>query len=343
MSKPKMLYICNHDILEYNHLKMFNLIGFDVVSTCKYLEPDLVSEYPLPPLKINYNNDLVEHFKRLNPGGYSYGRTLNLDREFVDKFDVILTSWIVEPLLQYENLFKNKLVCYETLGQSNGSRENLLTRLKSSGTRVIRIADTEQYFPNFAGADAIIDLEVDTDYFRGWTGEQEYAMTVNTAFSKRVSDCKYREYRSVIKGLPVKLFGRENDNIREEFCKGEVSRDKLLKEYRINRVGFASVSIPCPCTLTPKEMMSVGMPVVTYGPKIGGPTFKTYKYIETGSAGYWSDDLDELRDYIRFLLDNFEEAKKLSVNARNTAVSLFSYQSLSKKWKDFFSKEGISL
>jgi len=344
MSKPKMLYICGHDVLEYNHLKLFHNIGFEVISTSKYLEPDKIDEYPLPKLHVDYNKELVSEFKSLNPKGYSYGKTkLNLSKSFIDKFDVILTSWIVEPILEYLPLLQNKVICYETLGQSNSSRENLLKQLRPRGLNVIRISEGEENFSNYAGTDAFIDLEVDTDYFSSWTGEEKYVMTVNTAFSKRGNTCKYTEYKKVISGLPAKLFGKENENIKESFFRGAASSEELAHQYRRNRVGFASISIPCPCTLTPKEMLSTGMPVVTYGPKIGGPTFRAYKYIEDGGAGFWSDDLNELKQYIQLLLENYDLAKQISTRARKTALKLFSHEVIAQKWKEFFKNKDIML
>lgn len=319
-------------------------MGFDVISTCKYLEPDKVTELALPRLDVEYNKDLVKEFKSLNPTPYRYGRSkLNLSKEFLEKFDVIFASWIIEPLIEYFPFIKDKVICCETLGQSNSSREKILKQLRGNGINIIRISDGESFFPNFAGADAIIDLEVDTDYFKGWTGTEPFVMTVNTAFNKRVRDCKYLEYRQVIDGLPAKLFGRENEGIKEPFSYGEVSKEELLRQYQVNRVGFASVSIPCPCTLTPKEMMSTGMPVVTYGPRIGGPTFRAHKYIEEGGAGYWSDDLKELKLAIQSILEDEKLAKELSVKARHTALTLFSHHVIGQKWEEFFKSKGINL
>lgn len=344
MKKPKLLYICGHDILEYNHLKLFYGMGFDAISTSKYLFPDKEKEFPLPKLQVEYNKELAEEFASLNPVGYRYGKTkMILTKSFLQKFDVVVSSWIAEPIIEYIALLKDKPVFIETMGQSSAMREVMLSALRSRGVKVVRISEGEEYFPKYAGTDFFIDLEVDTDYFHGWVGSEPNVITVNTSFSKRVTDCRYREYREVIKGLPAKLYGRGNENIKEPFNCGEVSRDELLRQYQINRVGFASVSVPCPCTLTPKEMLSTGMPVVTYGPKICGPTFRAHQYIEEGNAGFYSDNLNELRDFIKSLLNNHNLSQSFSENARSVALKLFSEKAVSTKWAEAFKSVGVRL
>jgi len=347
MSKYKALLIIGHDVFEYNRLLLFNELGFDVISTGSYFDPSCPNPNKpyLPPLNVNSNEELVQEFKYLNPSGYVYGKTnLNLSKEFVDKFDVILTAWIHEPFIDYWNILKDKTLIYESIGQSCGQKEQLLSKFRASGVRVVRMADTEKNFPNYAGADAIIDLEIDTNYYSGWSGNEEFIFTVNTGALKRKHVANTDLYLTVTKDLPKKLYGTDNEDFKEDFCHRQpATRDEILEQYKVNRLYFSLGSHPCPVVLSFKEALSVGMPVVTWGSRLGGTTFKANEYIQNWINGFASDDPQELRYFCETLLHDHDMAKKMSINARNTALKYFDKKVIKKQWVEFFQTLGFSL
>ena len=107
-----MLLICGHTPLEYNHMKMFTNLGIEVLSTGNYLFPDKLPKgnEHFPILNIKYDKELREHFLKLNPNRYIYGQNiLNLDKNFINKFDIILNCYILEPTLNNWELIKDKL------------------------------------------------------------------------------------------------------------------------------------------------------------------------------------------------------------------------------------------
>lgn len=335
--KMRVLNICAHDILEYNRIVLFNELGYSVMTTGVYTNPQKLKQTKpyLPESPYPIEKELLEEFFHLNPSGYTYGQTeLKLSKSFIDKFDIILASWLYKPILTYHNLLSDKLVMCETLGQSTGHHEKLLSQVRAKGAKIIRMSDKESLFPRYAGADAVIDLEIDEDFYKGWTGEEESIVTVNAAFQTRGNDCRYNQYRQVVEGLPAELYGAKNENIPYTFSRGAATREQILERYQKCRVGFASVSPPCPCTLSPKEMLATGMPVVTYGPGIGGMTLSVHEFLKDG-AGFYSDDIGELREYIRQLLNDYDLAKEMSKKAREVAVKSFGKEVIKQKWEEF--------
>ena len=349
MSRPKLLYLVGHDILEYNHLKLFYELGFDAMSVSKYFVPDAVEEEHLPQLHVEYGPmvDIMDEFQSLqDQGWYEYGKHhLNLTKEFVDQFDVVFTSWIIEPIEEYWDILKDKLVVYETLGQSDGGREMKLKRLREQGLKVIRMPAGEENFPGYCGGDDFIDLDVDTDYYQGWKGTDKHVFTINSAFTQRSHVCNGMTYMQITDQFPRKLYGSHNEALAKsrDFCHGTATREELLEQYQRNMVYFSLGTRPCPIVLSFKEAMSVGIPTITWGPKLGGSTFRAHTHIENGVNGFYSDDPHELSNMIHELLGDKLLRETMSFQARHTALLKFSTHIIKPQWKNFFDQQGITL
>jgi glycosyltransferase involved in cell wall biosynthesis len=319
------------------------------MTTGKYLYPNKlpVGNEHLAPLDICYDSDLRDRFLKLNPNGYTYGKgKLNLDKEFIDKFDIIFTSWILEPIVEYWPLFKDKLVIYESLGQSDPAREITLNSLRSQGLKVVRMSAGEENFSNYCGADAVIDLDVDSKYYKGWSsrGDKSHnVLTVNSALMSRSSACNAHQYMQVTNDLPRKLYGSHNEDLEHlPFVYGKATRDEILKQYQTNKVYFSLGTKPCPVVLSFKEAMCVGIPTVTWGPKLGGPTFRAHTFIENGINGFYSDNLADLNSYIKLLLNDEKLANSISSQARKTGILNFSRDVISVQWLEFFINNGMN-
>ena len=343
----RILAIVGHDSLEYNRIKLFKSLGYEVLTTGVYSTPEKTyKERPyLPKADLNISDDIKEEYFRLNPGGYVYGKNrLNLSKEFLDKFDAVAISWIIQPYIDYFNILKDKVVTYESLGQSDGGRERALQQLRNRGNlKLIRISQAERNFPLYAGDDAIIDLEIDGDYFNNWNGKEEYALTINSAASSRVRECNWPIYLQVMQGLPHRLYGTGNENLmKESYCYGTVSRDELLKKYQEARMFFSLGTKPCPIVLSIKEAFAVGTPVITWGPRLGGgATYSAYSFIENGVNGFYSDNVVELKGYCKLLLNDYDLAKKMSIASRKTGLKHFDFKVIQPKWAALFNSLGV--
>lgn len=342
MGKPKALIICGHDILEYNRIDLFTALGFDVVTTGVYSSPELLNKkHYLPKIDIVRDSDLLQEYSELNPlTKPEIGIKLNLPKSFLNKFDLILACYLYEPIVDNIEILSNKVLICETLGQSNSGRESMLKSLRTKGVKIVRMSENERLFSNYAGEDAIIDLEVDENFYCGWIGDERSIVTVNAAFKRRGNDCRFNQYLRVIDGLPAKLYGAFNEDIIGDFNLGTATRYQILNQYRRSRVGFASVSPPCPITLSPKEMLVTGLPVVTYDTQIGGRMLSVPKYLESG-AGYYSDNIPELREFLNTILKDYSLAKRMSIEARRVGLANFSKSVILKKWREFLSTLGV--
>jgi glycosyltransferase involved in cell wall biosynthesis len=78
------------------------------------------------------------------------------------------------------------------------------------------------------------------------------------------------------------------------------------------------------------EAMTIGMPVVALA------TTELPTVIESGKTGYVSCDIDQLVNYMRYLLVDREEAYRLGENARTVALTRFGLDRFIKDWNHAF-------
>jgi len=337
-----LLYISCHSTLEEYDTTIFDNLGFNVFSTGFYQNPTAPTHAHLNPLKRQVDQELLAEFKNSNPNyTYGYHTPLVLTKEFVNKFDIIVISWRYDYLNNNWDLFKDKIVLFETVGQSDGNREKQLSEYRKKGVKLIRVSATEEAFPCYAGADFIAGACIDTDRFYGWTGENPTILSINSAIMDRPRECNTTLYLKLTEGLNKKLYGTKNDKLHKSWNKGVVSSSQLVKEYQRCRLYFSLGSKPAPLTYTAMEAMSIGCPVITWGPKLGSfpglNTYITYKFINNEVNGFYSDDLNQLRFYIETLLKDHELAKKISIESRKTAIENFAISVVQNRWEKFLS------
>lgn len=89
----------------------------------------------------------------------------------------------------------------------------------------------------------------------------------------------------------------------------------------------------------------IGIPVVAVGPKLramGAYPWQQYdipSIINHGVNGYYSDSIDDLRGYIKLLLEDDEKAQKISEAGRKTAIELFGKQGRMAEWSKFLATQ----
>lgn len=341
MSK-RMLLIIDHDSFEYNQIKLFTELGFEIFSIGIYKDPELQPRPYSPVLKnIKKNKELIDHFDRLNPEGFVYGKNkLNLDKSFISKFDAIMIGWLLDPVEEYWDLFVDLdiPVIYQSLGQSCGPREVKLKEYTNRGLYIVRMSDSEKYFHNYCGHDAIIDLNIDDNYFKQfeWVGDDNSVLTVKSAFKRRLHNVEGQIYLKSIVGIPANLYGTHNEDFSANFNKGSVTRDKLKDLYVHSRVSISLPTYPCPCILSFKESMMVGLPIVCLGPSNAYPTYAEYKYIQNGVNGFYDRDPSQINKYCKMLLEDYELARNISKAGRESALRYFSTNVIVKQWKELF-------
>lgn len=340
-----LLYLSCHSTLEHDELKIFSELGLNVFSVGSYVRPDKPLESLRPPLDLNTNPEWAEQFNKMCPN-YTFNGRAKLTKAFVDQFDIVMISHFTHYFEDNWAVLKDKNLIYAPVGQSTAWLEGQLSAVRrKSNLKIIRVSGAESVLDNYAGHDAIIRPIVDSEEYSNWSGHNDSVLTVNKWMKKRSGPCLFNEYCAITQGIPRTLYGQNNEDI--EFSNGSPDYEDLKRAYRRHRVSLSMGTKPAPFTYTFMEALMTGCPVVTVGPRLGNgprPTYEAYKFIENGVDGYWSDDIGELRYYIKQLLSDYDLAKKISEKGRQKALSLFDRKVCKESWREFLNKEfGLEL
>lgn len=346
----KILYFSCHETLEHDELKVLDSLGHQVFSIGHYIDP----RSPLHATKegaldIKFDPNLLEKFKRYHDyekikkefGDITIKDVLNVyykraHREFVKEFDAIVIAHFEENLTINWESIKNKPVVLRLIGQPQTHFSQHLSKVKTAA-----YSETEKYISRIHNFDSIIYPYVDTDYYKDWTDGGDYVLTVNKWFRKRGDHSAWDTYLRVTSGFNRIVGGFENEDI--DFAVGGLSPAEIQKLRREAPVYFSTCTKPGPFTYSFIEALSTGIPMVSIGPKLGSrdpnnPTFLAHKFIEQGESGFWSDNENELKDYIRMLMNDSNLRRKVSQGGRASAIKNFSFESNQKKWKEILEK-----
>jgi len=81
-----------------------------------------------------------------------------------------------------------------------------------------------------------------------------------------------------------------------------------------------------------------GMPIVSIGRVLAGFDLEVADFIENGVNGFTSDNLRELREYVKLMLKDYDYAKRISGAAGEKAIELFSKHKIKEEWRKFFQR-----
>jgi len=346
----KILYLSCHETLEADELTVLDKLGHQVFSIGHYIDP----RKPLHPTKdgalnIKFDEELLEKYK----AGHNYEGlvkkfdtlTINevlgayynrVKKDFAQLFDLVVIAHFEENLtLNWESI-KGKPIIMRYIGQPQMHFSKYLKY-----TKTVAYSPTERYINRLAKNDAIIRPFVDTELYKGWTGEDDYVLTINKWMKKRGQHAAWPEYNLVTQGMNRIVGGFENEDI--EFSAGNLTPTELHNLRKRAGVYFSTCTKPGPFTYSFMEALSTGIPLVSVGPKIGSPredmpTFEAHKFIENGVSGFWSDDIRELREMLLLLIKDKTLAKSISENGRKAAIKHFSFERNLNDWKELLRK-----
>lgn len=332
----KLLYLSCHSCLEYDEVKLFKEMGIDVFSHGVYANPNRPGDIKRPPIKGVFDHHLMYL-------SYRYGKE-KLPREFIEPFDAVMVMHVPDWILNNWEVMKDKKVIWRSIGQSTIDIERLLEQARREGMKVVRYSPRERTIPGFIGEDAVIRFYKDPKDFGPYTGEKKQVFNISQSFKQRVDFCNYDAWDQATKGLPRKVAGSENEPLGDDWI-GCVDYKTLRDELRKSRVYFYTGTYPASYTLNFIEAWMTGIPVVAVGRKLGSSPFElgqdTYEVpdlIDSGVNGYWDDDIERLRDFVRFLLERPDECKKMGQAGRKKAIKIFGKKIIKAKWKGFFDK-----
>lgn len=347
----KILYLSSHAVLEFDEIKLLTELGHQVFSMGIYQSAN-VANHMRPAVPNLFEDDRLRELS-LN------STKDNLHPELINWADLILmmhnTRIKIEdhPQPWLDNnwkMIKDKKVVWRSIGQSTRQIEESLKPFRKQGLKIVRYSPFETNIPEYQGEDAVIRFYKDPDEYKDWNGTNAQIVNISQAMfgsdtvPSRGDHMAIDIFKQVLEGKNWKIFGPNNDNAGEHDG-GLLSFEDLKSMLRFNRVFFYTGTRPASYTLGLIEAMMIGIPIVSVGPKFGDNVYRDQKSFEvheiigkSGEAGFWSDDINQLREYCDLLINEYEVAKQVSEKGRARAIELFGKQTISKQWEEFFNK-----
>lgn len=341
----KLLYFSCHETLEHDELSMFSKLGFEVFPIGHYTKFDQPIKSSREKLDIPVMQEAVDIFNRYHSyeklktklsdikSGSKGPYMFKVHPELARIFDVVVVSYYEENITLNWDTIKDKHVVLRTISQLQSHRSPFRSKVKT-----VALSPQEKFLHGYT-PDKVIRQSVDTNLYSGWQGNSDVVLTVNKWLKKRGDVSAWDAYNQVTKDFNRLVCGFGNEDI--SWAISDLPQSKIQEIRQNAGVYFSTCSKPGGVTYTFVEALSTGIPMVTIGPNLGNfapnvPSFDAHLFIKNGYNGFWSDDVRELKKYIRELINNKELAKQISINGRNTAIEHFSIEKCTQDWKDFF-------
>jgi glycosyltransferase involved in cell wall biosynthesis len=172
----------------------------------------------------------------------------------------------------------------------------------------------------------VIEHSVAIDPSIRYSGHLQRGITVVNGMQKRPRIAGYDLFLQAQQMLPLDAVGMETEAIGGLGDVPYRELHHLVAGYRFLFSPIRYTSLP----LAVIEAMTIGMPVVALA------TTELPTLIESGKTGYVSCDIDQLVNYMRYLLVDREEAYRLGENARTVALTRFGLDRFIKDWNHAF-------
>lgn len=328
-----ILYLSCHSILEFDEVKLFTELGHNVFSVGgAYQNPNSPQDIKRPGFKGFYDDHLQQVAIQCSKE--------NLHPELIAWADLIYIMHKPEWVIQNWKNIKHKRVVWRSIGQSISDIEIQLSVPRSQGLKIVRYSPKEHNIPGFIGEDAMIRFYKDPDEFGPYTGERQEVITMAQSMKIREKFCGFEIFEQATRNFPRKLYGPGNEDSGIE---GGLLRYKALRDaYRRSRVYFYTGTYPASYTLNFIEAFMTGIPVVAIGRQLADlkiwplNTYEVDELIEHGENGFVANNIDDLRELVRIMLEVPEEASFLGRNGRKTAIKLFGKKAIGAQWTAFF-------
>jgi hypothetical protein len=192
--------------------------------------------------------------------------------------------------------------------------------------------DLNVFISNFSkkqwGMDGlVVHHGVDTNTFsQNDSVKNDCVLTVANDFINRDYCLNYSGWKRITSGMKTRLVGDTKD-----LSKPAKSVEDLVSEYNSCSVYFNSSTFsPIPTSLL--EAMACGCAVVSTA------TCMIPEIIKNGENGYISNNEEELRQYIEYILNDQQVRESLGKNARQTIIDMFSETKFINEWNNIFDK-----
>ena len=366
-----ILLLASHAVAEFDAVRMFTDLGFDVLCPGGYEVPGHAPEGIRPPLPDSpAHPDLVARLNEVRaanpnrPDLIDPGKAL-LHPDIIDWADVIIVHHFPQLWIggQWDRI-RHKRVIWRTCGQSDPIVEGFMSRFRPK-LEIVRYSPAERrYFESigaFAGEDALIRFGKYPDDYGPWTGEWPGVINITQDLYKRGDACGYGFWRDATAGLarwspdgpgpPWALpIGKGSEEIGGI---GAVSYPDMLDWLRKARVYLYTGTTPASYTLGLIEAMLSGIPVVSIGKEVWqGPSalFEGDEIANIGALGGPDNDVEapihrwlresgcnptEARRVIGMLAADRGLGEFMGGLVHQRAIDLFDVAKVGQQWREF--------
>jgi spore maturation protein CgeB/SAM-dependent methyltransferase/Tfp pilus assembly protein PilF len=223
----------------------------------------------------------------------------------------------------------NKLSTSLALGNNEDNveeyRERIIDRLFASVPNLRLVFISEAKRDDWGLDGAVIEPGIDPEEYGGYRGDMRRVLRVGNEMRERDLMMGYSTQEAILHGLPSTILGTNTGIAASRPAQGF---DDLREHYRSHRLLLNTTvdGREDGYNLAMLEAMATGMPVVS--------TANATSPIVDGINGYVSDDIDQLRERVRELLDDEEKARRLGEKGRRTVREQFNINECVERWRE---------
>jgi hypothetical protein len=337
-----LLVLSSHAILEYDDLRLFSGLGFEVFMPGGYSNPAQPGEHLRPALpEVPYHAalDALCHVQRVKHEGQSadFGivdwAKADLHPDLIEWADVIMVNCFPDTWIggQWERI-RHKRVVWRTIGQSSPRLEIEMRQYAAQGMEIVRYSPAERraFEPLgvFAGENAMIRFAKDPADFWPWMGDVEAVGNVTQNLDTRGDHCGLGFWQAATKGLPTMLAGTGSERLGGT---GELSYGGMRAYLAHLRAYLYLGTQPASYTLGLMEALLAGVPVVSILPD----EMWLPRLFEGHEIAPLSGSPAVAHDELRALLADREYAAGVGRVGREYAAELFGVEPIGRQWLDY--------
>ena len=175
----------------------------------------------------------------------------------------------------------------------------------------------------------IIYHGIDTQLFKDYEQERDNkVLSVANNFINRDYCLNFSGWSRSTENVDVTLIG---DNVG--LSQAAKSAEELVDSYNRHSI-FLNTSTHSPIPMSLLEAMSCGCAIVSTA------TCMIPEIITNGENGFISNNEEDLKNHIHYLLSHPEKAKSMGKNARQTILEKFNEDSFIQQWQNIFHRIG---
>lgn len=335
----KILYISAHETLEADELQTFIDLGHDVFSIGFYTDPKNPStDIRAVPKGLKQKKSLIDWFKGENPNYVLPGwnrpecGVVKPSKEFLGQFDTIISVHYFRNLRYLAENYGGTLINRTISSIHDSIESNYESIFKIRPFHTVRMSEREMEFSKIP-TQAVIRESAHEDKFCGWTGNSDQVITVAKGMYERF-DMDWHAYEYLTRGFNRVLCGK-NPNIDKPFIKDSLSEADLIREMRRSRLSYVHARLNGVCNYSLAESMVMGIPIFMLNEMWWGKNWMGPKYIRNGFNGYQSANTDELRFFMKKVLEDVDLATEIGYNNRKIGIELFGWKRNKEVWRQF--------